>query len=315
MAPPTLMPNFSAFRSARAPLSKWGFQNTRWLEMTAQPIPFPEALPRPAPMPRMIRAEGQVRAGFISSARGTALSTLYESGGYRLKFPRGDVCEAVLVNTGGGMAGGDRLAVDLHFEGETKAVITTQSAEKIYRADGQGSEIDIALNIEARAQVTWLPQEMILFSGARLSRRFTVDMKAEASLTLFESTIFGRVAMGETITEGLFRDRWRVRREGRLIFADDVLIENNIAAHLDRKAVGKGARAVGTCLFIAPDAEARLEEARQALHEAPCECAASAWNGMMIVRFVARDPVALRRSATQFLSRFRNTALPRVWQC
>jgi len=73
--------------------------------MTAQPIPFPDASPRTAPMPRMIRAEGQLRARFISSVRGTALSTLFESGGYRLKFPRGDMCEAVLVNTGGGMVG------------------------------------------------------------------------------------------------------------------------------------------------------------------------------------------------------------------
>ena len=283
--------------------------------MTAQPIPFSDASPRTAPMPRMIRAEGQLRAGFISSARGTALSTLFESGGYRLKFPRGDVCEAVLVNTGGGMVGGDRLAIDFQFEEQTAAVITTQSAEKIYRADGQMSEIDIALTLGAQAQVNWLPQDMILFSGARLSRRFIVNMAADASLTLFESTVFGRVAMGERVTEGLFRDHWRIRREGRLIFADDVKIEHDMAAQLDRKAMGDGARAIGTCLYIAPDAEARLEEAREALKDASCECAASAWNGMMIIRFGAREPSTLRRSAAQFLSRFRNADLPRVWQC
>ncbi len=283
--------------------------------MTAQPIPFPDATLRTAPMPRMIRAEGQLRAGFISSARGAALSTLFESGGYRLKFPRGEVCEAVLVNTGGGMVGGDRLAIDFQFEEQTAAVITTQSAEKIYRADGQMSEIDIALTLGAQAHVNWLPQDMILFSGARFSRRFIVAMAADASLTLFESTVFGRVAMGERVTEGLFRDHWRIRREGRLIFADDVMIDHDMAAQLDRKAMGDGARAIGTCLYVAPDAEARLEEAREALKDASCECAASAWNGMMIVRFVARDPSALRRSAAEFLTRFRNADLPRVWQC
>ena len=283
--------------------------------MTAQPIPFPDATLRTTPMPRMIRAEGQLRAGFIASARGTALSTLFESGGYRLKFPRGEVCEAVLVNTGGGMVGGDRLAVDFQFEEQTAAVITTQSAEKIYRADGQMSEIDIALTLSPRSHVNWLPQDMILFSGARLSRRFIVTMAADASLTLFESTVFGRVAMGERVTQGLFRDHWRIRREGRLIFADDVKIEQDMAAQLNRKAMGDGARAIGTCLYIAPDAEARLEDAREALQDALCECAASAWNGMMIVRFVARDPSTLRRSAAEFLSRFRNADLPRVWQC
>ena len=142
-----------------------------------------------------------------------------------------------------------------------------------------------------------------------------VDMSRDASLLVFESTVFGRIAMGEVISDGMFRDHWRIRRDQKLIYADDVKLENNMAALLALKAIGNGARAVATCLYIAPDAEARLDEAREALREAACECAASAWNGMMVLRFVSDDPVALRRSAVAFLNRFRNTDLPRVWQC
>jgi urease accessory protein len=268
-----------------------------------------------AATPRTIRAEGRVRARFQALQRITRVAELYESGGYRLKFPHGPRCEAVLVNTGGGMVGGDELALTLQADEDAEFVFTTQSAEKLYRAEGVPAEISIALKLDARARIEWVPQETILFSGARLSRKFIVDMARDASLLVFESTVFGRIAMGEVLSDGMFRDHWRIRRDQKLIYADDVKLENNMAALLERKAIGNGARAVATCLYIAPDAEARLQDARDALRDAACECAASAWNGMMILRFVSPDPAALRRSAVAFLNRFRNTDLPRVWQC
>ncbi|MFM8608032.1 MAG: urease accessory protein UreD [Hyphomicrobiales bacterium] len=268
-----------------------------------------------AETPRTIRAEGRVRARFQASQCITRVAELYESGGYRLKFPRGPRCEAVLVNTGGGMVGGDELALTLKADEDAEIVLTTQSAEKLYRAEGASAEISISLKLDTRARIEWVPQETILFSGAQLSRNFNVDMARDASLLIFESTVFGRIAMGEVISDGMFRDHWRIRRDQKLIYADDVKLENNMAALLERKAIGNGACTVATCLYIAPDAEARLNEAREALRDAACECAASAWNGMMVVRFVSSDPVALRRSAVAFLNRFRNTDLPRVWQC
>jgi urease accessory protein len=268
-----------------------------------------------AATPRTIRAEGRVRARFQALQRITRVAELYESGGYRLKFPRGPRCEAVLVNTGGGMVGGDELALTLQADEDAEFVFTTQSAEKLYRAEGEPAEISIVLKLDAQARIDWVPQETILFSGARLSRKFMVDMARDASLLIFESTVFGRIAMGEVISDGMFRDHWRIRRDQKLIYADDVKLENNMAALLARKAIGNGARAVATCLYIAPDAEARLQDAREALRDAACECAASAWNGMMVLRFASADPATLRRSAVAFLTRFRNTDLPRVWQC
>ena len=268
-----------------------------------------------AATPRMNRAEGRVSACFKASLRGTHVAELYESGGYRLKFPRAEICEAVLVNTGGGMVGGDELSVDLQADHGAELVLTTQSAEKIYRAEGAPAEISICLKLDAHAHIDWIPQETILFSGARLARKFTVEMAHDASLLIFESTVFGRIAMGETMTFGSFRDQWRIRRDHKLIYAEDVKLENNMAAMLARKAIGKGARTVATCLYIAPDAEARLEDVREALRDAACECAASAWNGMVNIRFVSSDPAMLRKSTIAFLTRFRNSELPRVWQC
>ncbi len=266
-------------------------------------------------LPPMIRAAGELRCRLAVNPRGTALAELYEAGGYRMKFPKGQTLEAVIINTGGGMAGGDTVTVDITLDADAKAVISTQSAEKIYRAQAEPSSSSVRLAVAARAELAWMPQETLLFSGAKLHRRFDVEMAADASVTLFEGVIFGRGAMGERIDSGSFRDRWRIRRSGQLLFADEVVLDGGMADRLDRPALGGGARAVATFLHLAPDAEARLDAAREALEGASCECGASAWNGMLMVRFLAGDPAGLRQSASRFLTRFRAVPVPRVWQC
>lgn len=266
-------------------------------------------------LPRMIRADGQLRASFSGNAERTQIDTLYEQGGYRLKFPKSGACEAVSVNTGGGMAGGDRLAIDLTLRPQSALTFTTQSAEKIYRAEAQASEVRVSARLEAGSHLAWLPQETLLFSGAKLHRRFEVDLAQDAGLDLIECVIFGRGAMGEAITSGEFEDRWRIKRDGRLIYADNIKLEGDMAAELDRAAIGKGARAIATFLCISPAAESKLDAARAALSLSSCECGASAWNGMLIVRFAASDPALLRRSVTNFLEAFRAVPMPRVWQC
>lgn len=266
-------------------------------------------------LPRMIRASGLLRASFSALSDRTQIETLHEQGGYRLKFPKSDACEVVSVNTGGGMAGGDRLAIDLTLNPHASLTFTTQSAEKIYRADAQASEVHVSARLEAGSHLAWLPQETLLFSGAKLHRRFDVDLADDAELELIEGVIFGRGAMGEEILAGEYRDRWRITRGGRLIYADHIKLEGNMAAQMNRAAIGKSARAIATFLCISPSAESKLDAARSALSLSTCECGASAWNGMLVARFAAPDPAVLRRSVIAFLENFRAAPMPRVWQC
>ena len=283
--------------------------------MTAAVSIFSERPRADAILPGMIRATGSILCRFTANPRRTEASELYEAGGYRMKFPKGDLCEGVIINTGGGMAGGDSLHVEISLDADAKAVVSTQSAEKIYRAQSEPSSASIQISLSERSQLAWLPQETLLFSGAKLHRYFRADMSSDATLTVFEGVIFGRGAMGERITEGAFRDSWRIKRDQKLVFADEVALEGNMADRLDRPAIGGGARAIATFLHIAPDAEARLDEARAALETSLCQCGASAWNGMLVVRFAAVEPEGLRQSATRFLNQFRAVPVPRVWQC
>jgi urease accessory protein len=170
------------------------------------------------------------------------------------------------------------------------------------------------MTLAAGADVAWCPQETILFDRAHVRRRVDVDLAADARLLLFEPVVFGRAARGEEVREGFFEDCWRIRREGRLVYADTLRFDGPITDMLDRPAVGGGARALATCLYVAPDAEGRLEEARALLKASRCSAGASAWNGLLAFRFLARGGAELRRDAAQFLEGFRGCALPRVWQ-
>ena len=270
-------------------------------------------------VPDFVRASGGVRMVLGARADRTVALERAESGGYRVRFPRhheavlGGICEAVLINTGGGMAGGDRVRTEITIGEGASAIVTTQAAEKIYRSQGPLTEIDIALRLEPAARLTWIPQEMILFSGSRWRRTLKVDLKADASLTILESTVFGRTAMGEAVECGFCHDRWRIRRDGRLVFAEDLRLGEHPAKLLASKASGDGARALATLLHVGPDAEMRIEEVRGILAGARSECGASAWNGMLLVRFVCRDPQLLRYDLVRFIETFRGSPMPRSW--
>jgi urease accessory protein len=220
----------------------------------------------------------------------------------------------VLINTGGGMAGGDRMNVSIAARAGADAVLTTQAAEKVYRSDGPDTEIAVALTLESKCRLAWLPQEQILFDGARLSRTLEVTLPADASLILVESVVFGRLAMGERVETGRFRDRWRIRRDGRLAFAEDVCLDGAVAGTLARRAVANDARALATVLHIAPDAERHAHGARDVLAVGSCECGLTAFDGMVLARFLSADPQALRTDLARFVEALRGEPMPRSWQ-
>jgi urease accessory protein len=263
----------------------------------------------------VLRARGQIRLAARRHGDATVLADLAESGGYRAKFPETQAgFEAVIVNTGGGLLGGDEVAFDIAAGEGAAFTVTTQSAEKVYRALDAPARLHVRAALAAGAALAWLPLETILFSGARLARRLDIEMAADASLLLAESVVFGRVAMGEEPGEGMMRDAWRIRRGGRLVFAENLALDGDLGALLARPAIAAGARAAATVLAIAPDVEFRLDEARALFEDTQVEAGASAWNGMLVVRMLARDPAALRRRLAAFLTGWRGHPPPRSWQ-
>ena len=239
---------------------------------------------------------------------------LAEDGSLRLRFPAAcaGAQEAVLVNTAGGIAGGDRLTIDFALEERTRLVVTTASAEKMYRSDGAPATLAVTAALAEGAELTWLPHETILFDRARLVRSFDIALAPTARLLFAEAIVFGRSAMGETVREGLFADRWRIRRGGRLIFAEGVRLDGAIAERLAETAVAAGQVALATVLAVPGDVAAA--EAVRALAGAfRGEVGISAWNGMALARLAAPDGAALRHDLTLLLAALGRAPLPRLW--
>jgi len=272
------------------------------------------------PIPaQLLRTEGSVRVGFVRGAHGhTALADLHQSGAGRVRFPKpagGDAPEAVLLNTAGGLTGGDRMNVEVAVGPGCSTTVTSAAAEKVYRALDGEAVVRVRLDVGAAAHLAWLPQPTILFDRARLDRRTEVAMSGRAAFLAVETLIFGRSAMGEDVHRGTCRDAWRVRRDGRLTFADTFLTDGEVASILDRAAMLDGARATAMLLWAAPDAPARLDEVRALLLDTSCAAGASAWNGLLVVRATDRDGSALQALLGPVITRLTGRPLPRVWQC
>jgi urease accessory protein len=260
------------------------------------------------------RAQGSVRFDVHLQDGVTRRRFLHESGSLRVRFPspEADGLSAVFVNTAGGIAGGDRFDVEIATGEGSRLAVTTAAAEKIYRAEGPAAQLDIALKVAAGSHLAWLPQETILFDRARMSRRIDIDLADSASLLLCEIVVFGRAAMGERMRQGEFVDRWRMRRGGRLVFAETVRLDGDIGEKLAKAAIAKSGLAVGTAL-IAPGDQALVERIRELSESFGGEVGISAWNGFAMVRFCAQDAARLRADMIAVLGRASDVELPRLW--
>jgi urease accessory protein len=259
-----------------------------------------------------------VRLAFAHTGGRTALAGLHQSGAARVRFPKpvaGEVPEAVLLNTAGGLTGGDRIGIGVTLDASCAATVTSAAAEKIYRSREGDTEIRVRLDAGDNACLTWLPQPTILFDRARLDRRTDVALSGSATFLAVETLIFGRAAMGEDVRCGAVRDAWRLRRDGRLVFADTFLADGPIADVLNRAATLDGARAAALLLYAAPDAAARLDEVRSLLAPATSAAGASTWNGLIVVRAAARDGRTLQKDLEPLIAGLARRPLPRVWRC
>jgi urease accessory protein len=239
---------------------------------------------------------------------------LSEAGGLRMHFPgaRARELQAVLINTAGGIAGGDRLDFDIAAGDKARLAVSSAAAEKVYRSLGPDARIGIKLSASAGASLAWLPQETILFDDARLVRTIDIELASDARLVFAEAVVFGRTGMDETVEHGFFFDRWRVRRGGRLIFAETVRLDGAIAAKLGEPAAANGGAAIATVLIVPGSAET-IEPLRDPSPPFRGEVGTSAWNAIAVARLCAADGAALRHDLTTLLASLRGGKLPHCW--
>ncbi len=259
------------------------------------------------------RARGAIDLVIVSGK----LKRFYQSGSAKIFIPKtyAKTIEAVLVNTAGGLTGGDIFDAKLRADGDTHLTVSTQTAERVYCALGpQAAKITIDMELCGKASLHWLPQETILFDGAGFSRHLKVEMDDAASFLASEMMVFGRTAMHETVRQGNISDQWRISRDGRLIHAEALRLDGHIDEKLLQPASADGGVCVATTLYVSRDAEAKADAVRSFFkNHDDVRTAVSAWDGKLVIRSVCGNTARLKKLMAQFIKQFRSIANPRVW--
>lgn len=267
--------------------------------------------------PVLQRARGIGRIATKQRGAATHLDTLFQEGCGKIRLPNthSTSLEAVLINTAGGITGGDHLQWGADVAPGGHLVLTTQACERSYRSTGDFARVETRLTVGAGAHLDWLPQETILFAASKLDRTLSADLEEGATLTAIESVLLGRDAMGEDAADALLRDRWHIRRQGRLIHAEATRLD---AASAERSSLSllAGNRAFATVLHVAANAdsaEAICTRLRAALPENR-SIAASANGERIVIRAMAPTGLALRRLIVPILIELTGAgSLPRLW--
>ena len=277
---------------------------------------------QPARSEFMQRTSGNGRIAVRALDGRTRLVDLYQQGAAKIRLPRHtdrSGLEAVVINTAGGLTGGDRLDWSASAAEGSSLTLTTQACEKVYRSAGGEALVKTKLSADSGAQLAWLPQETILFDQSRLVRDLEADLHPDARFLACEAVIFGRHARGESVNTGCFRDRWTIRCGGIPVHREDFRIGGPIAGHLQQPAVAAGKAAFATVLLAGRDAEDMLARVRGALrNDAEIKSGASALNagptGKLLARILAKDGYALRKALLPLLELLNGEAgLPRIW--
>jgi urease accessory protein len=255
------------------------------------------------------RSHGRIALSVSAEGGRSRRKQIYEDGALRARFPNGDDLEAMIVNTAGGMAGGDRFVFEAKVGEGAALTVTTAAAEKVYRSLGDDTTADVRLSVESRGTLRWLPQETILFDAARLRRTIDIEIATDAALVMAEGIVFGRTAMEEEMRQGRLFDRWRVRRDGQLVFADTTQLSGDITQQLSHAAVARAGIAIAT-VFIAPGTDTQVAAVRAQDYSG--DVGISAWNGIALARLVAQSGEALRHDLRQILLAV-GGPLPSLW--
>jgi urease accessory protein len=261
------------------------------------------------------RAVGRVALVVANARGGSCRRRVQEEGSLRVRFPNRTArttIEAVIVNTAGGMTGGDRFDIDIGVGAGASLSVTTAAAEKVYRSLGPDTRVGVKLKVGAGGTLAWLPQETILFDRVQLRRTIDVELARDASLILVEAVVFGRSAMGESVLRGHFFDRWRVRVDGALVFAESLRLDGPIAQKLAQRAVAGESVAIASVLKI-PGGDGAVTTIHAMDKEFSGEIGVSAWNGLAAARLVASDGAALHRDLIGVVTALRGMPLPRLW--
>ena len=162
-------------------------------------------------------------------------------------YPEGDeVCHAIVVHPPGGIAGGDDLQINARLDANAHALLTTPGAGKWYRSAGPAARQSIQFDANTGACLEWLPQENIIFAGARAELRTEVHLTERGQLYRLGNLLSWAQRVGRTLfSNGSVRARTLIDRTTGPLWLENAQLEGGAAA-LQSPVVLAGHSVVGT---------------------------------------------------------------------
>ena len=260
------------------------------------------------------RAKGKLKISFINSDEETSIYDLHQSGALKVLIPKAKSkhAEAVLINTGGGIVGGDSLSIEVKSYDNTNTWITTQASEKVYKSNGELSLLDTKINLGDDSVLFWCPKETILFNNSKLKRNLDFNIKSSSKLLVIENIVFGRLASGELNADCYFFDQWRIKRDEKLIFAENFLFEDKKSMYRNTN-LGEY-RSLMNIMYISNDAKNYLNKMRNIISNGNLFGEASHWNDFIYLRALARNPIEFIKFIEEILILFvgEKSKIPRI---
>lgn len=232
-------------------------------------------------------------------------------------YPEGAPCHVYLLHPPGGIVGGDRLELHVHCDAAAHALITTPAANKFYRSAGATARQSQTLHVSAGATLEWLPQEQILFQGARVDTITRVELAPSARFIGWEMTCLGRPASGEGFEQGYLRQRLEIWRDGTPLLIERSRIEGGSSWMQARYGLG-GHSVTGTLAAVGAG-DAHVAALREALPET-APVAATRLDDVVLLRYLgdsAEQARTLLNQAWQVLRPLlleRSACEPRIWK-
>ncbi len=143
-------------------------------------------------------------------------------------YPEGkEICHSIILHTAGGIVGSDLLGQKIHLQANANATITTVAAGKIYRSNGDVARQKIDIFLDRQATLEWLPQEMIVFSGAKYRQDVRIELAPTANFLAWDITRFGRTARGEKFLDGEWRSNTEIWQDSKPLWIDRQFLQGS----------------------------------------------------------------------------------------
>jgi urease accessory protein len=257
------------------------------------------------------RAHGKIDVKIINNQ----VNKFYQSGSAKVFYPKcyNEFNELVLVNTAGGITGGDLFIYNIDIQ-KSKIFVTTQTAERAYKGYENSGQIKVNLSIDSDSSLFWIPQELILFDNCNLNRKIDVNLNIDSNFLLSETTIFGRTAMNENLEKGFFFDNWRIHVKDKLIHAEALSLSGDIKNILSGLATAQNNVSICNIFLYGKDFLKNELQLIKTIESFDMNYIAySSWNDKMLIRIISKDAYYLKNIQKKILLCVSNNTIPKVW--